>query len=121
MVKHYIRADITTPKGAPRINYPEGWYDNVHKISVMAYDDPNRKCLAWLEDEDLFNLLVATGRVEELSESDFTSEVARLRPPPPDVYIRLRSEAVKADAGLQTALESVATGRGHTVKTEEGP
>ncbi len=80
MVKRYISADITTAPMAVRINYPEGWYENVHKINVKAYDDDNRKCLAELDDEELFSVLMASGRVTEMTETEMEAEVARLRP-----------------------------------------
>lgn len=79
MVKHYIRADITTPRFAPRLNYPPGWYENAAMINVRAYDDVNHYCYAELSDDGLFDLLMASGRVEELSETEFEAEVARLR------------------------------------------
>lgn len=75
----YIKADITTPKGAPRLLYPEGWYENAEKILVRVYDDENHACLAELEDEELFQKLMESGKVEELSAEEFDSEVARLR------------------------------------------
>lgn len=76
---HYIRADITTPLGAPRLLYPEGWYENAEKINVRAYDNVNHYCYAELSNDDLFNLLMASGRVVELTEEAFETEVARLR------------------------------------------
>ncbi len=115
MVKRFIRADITTPAGAPRIDYPEGWYENVEKIVVAAYDDPNRKCVAFLDDEALFNSLMATGRVEELAEADFVSEVARLRPPPPEVTMTLTGKGKDHRVAIEALLES----KGVTYRIEE--
>ncbi|GAG38346.1 unnamed protein product, partial [marine sediment metagenome] len=61
MVKHYLKVDITTPLGAPSISYPVGW--DAHKINVKAYDDVNRACIVELEDEELFNKLMVSGKV----------------------------------------------------------
>lgn len=115
MVRRFIRADITTPPMAERINYPEGWYENVEKIVVVAYDDPNRKCLAFLDDEALFDSLMATGRVEELAEMDFLIEVARLRPPPPEVAVKLTGKG----KGHRVAIEALLKAEGLTYRIEE--
>ena len=115
MVRRFIRADITTPAGAPRIDYPEGWYENVEKIVVAAYDDPNRKCIAFLDDEVLFDSLMATGRVEELIEKDFLSEVARLRPPPPEVALKLTGKGKDHRVAIETLLKD----KGVTYRIEE--
>jgi len=84
MVRRYVKADTTTPKGSPRINYPGSWYENVEKIIVRVYDDPNHLCLAEFDDEELFQLLMETGRVVEITADEMASEVARLRPPTPE-------------------------------------
>jgi len=105
LVRRFIRADITTPAGAPRIDYPMGWYENVEKIVVAAYDDPNRLCLAELDDEELFSSLMATGRVEELEENDFLSEVARLRPPPPEVAVKLTGKGKDHRVAIENLLK----------------
>ncbi|MBA7641917.1 hypothetical protein ES703_49603 [subsurface metagenome] len=115
MVKRFIRADITTPVGAPRIDYPMGWYENVEKIFVAAYDDPNRKCVASLDDDALFDSLMATGRVEELTEADFMSEVARLRPPPPEVAVKLAGKGKDHRVAIEALLQT----KGVTYRIEE--
>ena len=115
MVRKFIRADITTPAGAPRIDYPAGWYENVNKIFVAAYDDPDRKCIASLDDEALFDSLMATGRVEELTEANFMSEVARLRPPPPEVAVRLMGKGKDHRVDIEALLNS----KGVTYRIEE--
>lgn len=84
MVRRYVKADTTTPKGAPRINYPGPWYENVEKFLVRVYDDPNHLCLAEFDDEELFQLLMETGKVVEITADEMASEVARLRPPTPE-------------------------------------
>jgi len=84
MVRRYMKVDTTTPKGAPRINYPGPWYENVEKILVRVYDDPNHLCLAELDNEELFQRLMETGRVVEITADEMVSEVARLRPPTPE-------------------------------------
>jgi len=106
MVRRFIRADTTTPPMAPRINYPEGWYENVEKIIVRVYDDENRKCLAELYDEDLFGKLMATGRVEELTEAEMEAEVKRLRPPPPDVEVILTGKGKAERTAIETLLKT---------------
>ncbi len=115
MDRKFIRADITTPAGAPRIDYPMGWYENVEKIFVAAYDDSNRKCLAYTDDEALFDSLMATGRVEELAEMDFLTEVARLRPPPPEVAVKLTGKG----KGHRVAIEALLKAEGLTYRIEE--
>lgn len=115
MVKRFIRADITTPAGAPRIDYPEGWYENVDKIFVAAYDDPSRKCIAFLDDDALFDSLMTTGRIEELTEANFISEVARLRPPPPEVAVRLTG----IGKDHRVAIEALLQTKGVTYRIEE--
>jgi len=106
MVKKYIRADTTTPPMAPRINYPEGWYENAAKITVKIYDDDNRKCLAELNDDELYNKLMATGRVTELTEAEMLAEIARLRPPPPEVEIRLTGKGVVEKTDIENLLKA---------------
>lgn len=106
MVRRYIKADITTPLGAPRINYPEGWYDNVEKILVRVYDDVNRLCYAELEDEELFQKLMATGRVTEITAEEIEAEVVRLRPPPPDVDVVLTGKGKDHKVDIEDLLKS---------------
>ena len=115
MIRKFIRADTTTPPLAPRINYPGPWYENVHKIQVRAYDDENRKCLAELDDEELFSKLMATGRVEEITQATMESEVARLRPPPPEVEVRLTGKGKDE----RTAIESLLKTKGLTYRIVE--
>lgn len=114
MVRKFIRADTTTPPMAPRINYPEGWYANAAKITVKVYDDDNRKCLAELDDDALFEALMATGRVTELTEAEMLTELTRLRPPPPEVEIRLTGKAV----AQKTDIENLLKAKGLTYKIE---
>lgn len=90
MAKHYIKVDITTPEGAPQILYPDGW--DPHKIVVAAYDDIAHTCIATLKDEALFNKLMESGKVTELTKINFNNEITRLRPPAPDVEILLRDK-----------------------------
>lgn len=106
MVRRFIRADITTPPMAERINYPEGWYENVTKITVRAYDDAARTCLAELVDEELFQLLMATGRVEEITEAEMESEVTRLRPPPPEAQVILTGKGKDERIDIENLLKS---------------
>ena len=106
MDRKFIRADITTQAGAPRIDYPEGWYDNVEKIVVAAYDDPSRKCIAFLDDEALFDSLMATERVEVLTEAEFDIEVARLRPPPPEVAVKLTGKGKDQRVAIENLLKA---------------
>lgn len=115
MAKHYIRADITTPKGAPRILYPEGWYENAEKILVRGYDDVNRFCFAELEDEVLFQKLMASGKVTEISAEEMASEVARLRPSPPEVEVRLTG----GGKDQKTAIEDLLKSKGVIYRIEE--
>lgn len=115
MVIRFIRADITTPNGAPRLNYPEGWYENAAKIIVHVYDDEHRKCLAELDDAELFQKLMDTGRVEEITETEMEAEVARLRPSPLDVRVTLRGPG----KGIRTALEDLLDTQGATHQIEE--
>jgi len=84
MVRRYVKADTTTPKGAARINYPGPWYEYVEKIFVRAYDDLNHLCFAEFDDEELFQRLMETGRVVEITADEMANEVARLRPPTPE-------------------------------------
>lgn len=114
MVKKYIKADTTTPQGAVRINYPEGWYENAAKIIVKIYDDDNRKCLAELNDDELFSKLMATGRVTEITETEMATELTRLRPPPAEVEIRLTGKAV----AQKTDIENLLKAKGLTYKIE---
>ncbi len=107
-MRRFIRADITTPPMAKRINYPQGWYDNVEKILVRIYDDVSKKCLAEIVDEDLFMLLMATGRVEELTEAEMDAELTRLRPPPDDVVVTLRGNG----KDYRTAIDNVLKNKG---------
>jgi len=106
MVRRLIRADTTTPPMAPKINYPEGWYENAEKITVRAYDDENRKCLAELDDEALFQKLMATGRVEEITEAEVEARVAQLRPPPPEVEVRLTGKGTTQRADIENLLKA---------------
>lgn len=106
MVKRFIKADITTPQGAPRINYPEGWYENAAKIIVRVYDDENKKCLAEFDDEELFQQLIETGKVEELTEAEMEAEVARLRPPRPEVMVTLTGKGKKKRADIEKLLKA---------------
>ena len=115
MVKRFIRADITTTVGAQRIDYPEGWYENVEKIVVSAYDDPNHLCLAELDDEELFSSLMATGRVEELTKAEFQIEVTRLRPPPPEVAVKLTGKG----KDHRVAIENLLKDKNVTYRIEE--
>ena len=115
MVRRFIRADITTPPMAERINYPEGWYENVEKIFVAAYDDPNRKCIASLDDEELFSSLMTTGRIEEITEAEMDAEVTRLRPPIPEVAVILRGKG----KGYRMAIEALLKAKGVTYRIEE--
>ena len=114
MVKRYISADTTTPPMAPRINYPEGWYENAAKITVKIYDDDNRRCLAELNDDDLFGKLMATGRVTELTEAEMTAQITRLRPPPPEAEIRLTGKGV----AQKTDIENLLKAKGLTYRIE---
>ena len=115
MVKRYIKADITTPRGAPRINYPEGWYENAHKIQVRVYDNPNKKCLAELDDDDLFQQLMSTDRVQEITEAEMSAEVARLRPPKPEVRVILTGKG----KGKKAAIEKLLKDKGVTYQIRE--
>lgn len=115
MVRRYIKADITTPAGAPRIDYPKGWYENVEKILVRVYDDENRLCLAELDDEKLFQRLMETGRVVEITADEMASEVARLRPPPPEVSVTLKGKG----KGHRMAVEALLKAKGVTYRIKE--
>lgn len=113
MAKHYIRSDITTPTGAPHIYYPDGW--DAYKILVRAYDDPNRACLAELEDEGVFQKLMASGKVEELDAGTYNSEIARLRPPPAEAQVVLSGKG----KDHRTEIENFLRAKGLTVRIEE--
>jgi len=115
MVRRYIKADTTTPKGAPRINYPGPWYENVEKILVRAYDDPNHLCLAELDDEELFQRLMETSRVEEITADEMASEVARLRPPTPEVTVTL----TRKGKNHRMAIEALLKAKDVTYRIEE--
>ena len=91
---------------AERINYPGPWYENVHKIQVRVYDDENRKCLAELDDEELFSKLMATGRVEEITQATMESEVIRLRPPPPEAQVTLTGKGKTNRADIENLLKA---------------
>jgi len=106
MVIRYIKADTTTPNGASRINYPGSWYENVQKILVRAYDDPNHLCLAELDNEELFQRLMDTGRVVEIMADEVASEVARLRPPTPEVAVKLTGKGKDQRAAIETLLKA---------------
>jgi len=105
-MRRFIKADITTPIGAPRINYPEGWYENAAKIIIRVYDDEDKKCLAELDDDDLFQQLMATGRVEELTEAEMEAEVARLRPPRPEVMVTLMGKGKDHRADIEKLVKA---------------
>jgi len=115
MVRRYIKADTTTPRGAPRINYPGPWYENVEKILVRAYDDPNHLVLAELDDEELFSSLMATGRIEEITEAEMDAEVLRLRPPSSEVELRLTGKGKDHRLAIETLLKA----KGVTYRIEE--
>ena len=115
MVRRYIKADTTTPKSASRINYPGPWYENVEKILVRAYDDPNRLCLAEFDDEELFSSLMATGRIEEITEAEMDAEVLRLRPPSSEVELRLTGKGKDHRFEIETLLKA----KGVTYRIEE--
>ena len=115
MVKKYIKTDITTPPMAERINYPDGWYENVAKINVRVYDDENKKCLAEIDDDELFQQLMATGRVEELTEAEMEAEVTRLRPPRPEVFVTLTGKGKKH----RVAIEKLIKAKGLEYRIEE--
>lgn len=106
MVKRFIKADITTPKGAPRINYPGPWYKNVEKILVRIYDDPNRLCLAELDDEELFQQLMATGRVVEITSDEMDREVARVVSPPLEAVMTLMGKAKDHRGAIEALLKA---------------
>lgn len=106
MVRHFFRADITTAPMAPRINYPGDWYENAEKIIVAAYDDANHACYALTDDDKLFSDLMATHRIVEITEVEFSSEVSRLRPPPADVQIVVNPTAKTKDSSIVTDLRS---------------
>ena len=115
MVRRYIKADTTTPKGAARINYPGPWYENVGKILVRAYDDPNHFCLAEFDDEELFHRLMETGRVVEITADEMASEVARLRPPTPEVTVTL----TRKGKNHRMAIEALLKAKDVTYRIEE--
>ena len=58
---------------------------------------------------------MATGRVEELKEVDFLSEVARLRPPPPEVDVKLTGKGKDHRLVIEALLEA----KGVTYRIEE--
>ena len=105
-MRRFIRADITTAPMASKINYPNGWYENDFKIIVRIYDDENRKCLAEFDDDALFAQMMATGRVEELTESEMNVEIARLRPPPVEVKVILRGEGKNHKEDIEAFIKA---------------
>lgn len=115
MVRRFIRADITTPPMAERINYPEGWYENAEKILVRVYDDDNRTCLAELDDDELFQQLMDTERVEEITEAEMEAEITRLRPPHPEVDLTLTGKG----KDHKTDIENFVKAKGLTYRIEE--
>ena len=115
MVRRYIKADIVTPKGASRINYPGPWYENVEKILVRVYDDENRLCLAEFDDEELFQRLMETGRVVEITADEMTSEVVRLRRPPQEIAVTLTGKG----KDHRMAIEALLKTKGVTYRIEE--
>jgi len=115
MVRRYIKVDTTTPKGALRINYPGPWYENVEKILVREYDDPNHLCLAELDDEELFQRLMETGRVVEITADEMASEAARLRPPLHEVAVTLTGKGKNHRVAIETLLKA----KGVTYRIEE--
>ena len=106
MTKKYIKADITTPPLAEKINYPKGWYENAAKIIIRVYDNANKACLAELDDEELFQKLMASGRVEELTEAEMEAEVARLRPPRPEVIVTLTGKGKDNRVDIEDLLKA---------------
>lgn len=115
MVRRYIKADTAAPKGAPRINYPGPWYENVGKILVRAYDDLNHLYLAELDDEELFQRLIEIGKVMEITADEMASEVARLRPPIPDVAVTL----TRKGKNHRVAIEALLKAKDVTYRIEE--
>lgn len=113
MVIHYMVVDITTPKGAPSIKYPESW--DAYKIDVRAYDDINHTCLAITEDEELFDKLISSGKVTEMGDTEFESELVRLRPPAPEVRVTLTGKG----KGYATDIETMLKARGVSYLIEE--
>lgn len=101
---HYIKADITTPKGAPHIYYPDGW--DPYKILVRAYDDINHTCIAELEDEEIFKKLMASGKVVELSKAESDDEIARLRPPRSEVVVVLSGRGIANKTDIENFLKT---------------
>ena len=115
MVRRYIKADTTTPKGAPRINYPGPWYENVEKILVRVYDNSNHLCIAELDNEKLFQRLMETGRVVEITADEMVSEIARLRPAPYEVTVTL----TRKGKNHRMAIEALLKAKDVTYRIEE--
>lgn len=119
MATHFFRADIQIGGGLARIRYPGPteafWYDNVDKVLVKAYDDPNNRCLCITNDDGFFATLQAAGGVTELTQVVWESEVATVRFQA-DVFLMIHPSV---NLGQRTAIENVITAQGLTFKTRK--
>lgn len=113
MVTYYFVTDIVW-EAVQELGYPDDW--DPYKIQVGAYDDVAHTCYAYTEDDALWALLEADSKVTGILQSEYVSNIERLRPPPPDVDVRLK---IVASAQDKTDLENFLVGKGWSYRIEE--
>lgn len=112
MVTYYFVTDIVW-QGVPFLKYPTEW--DAHKINVGAYDNEAHTCYSFTENEELWNKLKESPKVTEITQADYVSNLQRLRPPRPEVVVRLTGQG----KNHKVAIEDLLKDEGVTYRIEE--